>query len=194
MKSTIRIDFAGQDGTDGFQPVIRVNLQDSEDVRDGLLKSFFQALGGDSNWLAVDFHQDTIDGIMQPKRITIHPVRENELQETKNLIDKRLGKSPAPEFFSRFGINQEVAYTTIKEKDYAFEQAKLLQPGVLDEDITYVPEYFYGKIVSVKFTEAKVWYAILDDYTGKVIEEIPSHDVKIFSDEVKESLKNKTLA
>jgi len=101
MKSTMRIDFAGQDNADGFQPVIRVNLEDSEDVRDGLMKSFFQALGGDSSWLVVNFMSDTIDGIRQPQRLTIYPVKPSELEETKNLIDGRLGKKPAPEFFSR---------------------------------------------------------------------------------------------
>jgi len=190
MKSTIRVDFAGQDNADGFQPVIRINLQDSEDVRDGLLKSFFQALGGESNWLTVNFHQDTIDGLQQPKRITIYPVKESELQGTKEIIENRLGKKPAPEFFSRFGIGQEVAYTTLKEKDYAFEQAKKFSPDTPENELSYIPEYFYGKITAVKFTEAKVWYSILDDYSGKVVDDIPSHDVKIFSEETIKELKN----
>lgn len=90
MKSTIRIDFAGQDNSNGFQPVLRVNLQDSEDVRDGLMKTFFQSLGGDSSWLRVEFHTDTIDGIQQPQRITIYPVKPDELQQTMSTIDSRL--------------------------------------------------------------------------------------------------------
>lgn len=190
MKSTIRVDFAGQDNADGFQPVIRINLQDSEDVRDGLLKRFFQSLGGESNWLTVNFHQDTIDGLQQPKRITIYPVKESELQETTEIIENRLGKKPAPEFFSRFGIGQEVAYTTLKEKDYAFEQAKKASPDTSDDELSYIPKYFYGKITAVKFTEAKVWYSILDNYSGKVVDDIPSHDVKIFSEETIKELKN----
>ena len=92
MKSTIRVDFAGQDGTDVFQPVIRVNLQDSEDVRDGLLKAFFQALGGDSNWLVVNSHIDTIDGKEQPERLTIYPIKPSELEETIKIIQRRLNK------------------------------------------------------------------------------------------------------
>lgn len=186
MKSTIRVDFKGQDAENGqgFEPVIRVNLEDSEDVRDGLLKALFQSLGGKSSWLAVDFQSYTIDGIVQPQRITISPVRPDELEETSAIISNRLGKSTTPEFFSRYSIGHTCSFTTPKAKDYAYEQAKLANPGVPDEDIEYIPDYFWGKIVAVKFTEAKVWYDVLDDYSGKVFEQIPSHDIKTFSEEV----------
>lgn len=91
MKSTIRVDFKGIDElTRGFEPCIRVSLEDSEDVRDGLLASFFQQLRGDSSWLVVDFYQDVIDEVFQPKRITITPVRPDELEETINTIKDRL--------------------------------------------------------------------------------------------------------
>lgn len=36
----------------------------------------------------------------------------------------------------------------------------------------------YGVIVSVRFTKAKVWYDILDDYTGNVFRDIDSCNVK----------------
>ena len=51
MKSRIAIDFKGLDAGDGnqFEPVIRVNIEDSDDVRDGLFRAFFQALGTDSD-------------------------------------------------------------------------------------------------------------------------------------------------
>lgn len=91
--------------------------------------------------------------------------------------------APSP-FFSRYQIGDPCSFTTPKAKDYAFEQAKKANPDVLDENIEYLPDYFWGKIVAVKFTEAKVWYDVLDDYSGKVFAEIPSHDVKTFSDEV----------
>lgn len=87
MKSTIKIDFAGLDNNDSFQPVIRVHLQDSDDVRDGLLKSFFQSLGGESNWLMVNFHNDTFGD--ETQRITIYPVRPSELKENANLMLNR---------------------------------------------------------------------------------------------------------
>ena len=93
MKSTIRVDFAGLDSSDGFQPVIRINLQDSEDVRDGLLKTFFQSLVGESNWVVLDFHKDTIDGVPQTQRITLYPVKPSELQETIDIIDKRIERT-----------------------------------------------------------------------------------------------------
>jgi hypothetical protein len=93
MKSSIKVDFKGVDAPEGatrFEPVIRVNLEDSEDVRDGLLKAFFEALGGTSSWLSVDYHQDTIDGKIQPARITLTPVVPKELYETIDEIKRRL--------------------------------------------------------------------------------------------------------
>lgn len=90
MKSTIRVDFQGPttNSLGGFEPVIRVVLQDSEDARDRLLQSFFQELGGQSSWLVVKFE----DLDLPQRRITISPVAWHELQETKELIEKRLGE------------------------------------------------------------------------------------------------------
>ncbi len=191
MKSTIRVDFQGPEtqSQGGFEPVIRVNLVDSDDTRDRLLKTFFQSLGGESSWLAVRFGNSSIQSLNTGENnIVISPVKVSELEETRNIIDNRLGKAMAPQFFSRFSIGTEVAFTTPKAKDYAFEQEKLKTPEKPDDEIVFTPDYFWGKIVAVKFTEAKVWYDILDDYSGKVFEEIASHDVKIFSEETKMQL------
>ena len=78
MKSTIRVDFQGVDapGPASFEPAIRVFLDENEDypnsdVRDKLLKTFFQSLGGTSSWLRVKFYE---------KQIIITPVKWNELE------------------------------------------------------------------------------------------------------------------
>lgn len=92
MKSTIRIDFQGMDvpGQKGYEPVIRVNLEDSEDVRDGLLHAFFDKLGGDSSWLVVNFYEQSIDGVKQPRRISITPIEPSELEKTIETMKDRL--------------------------------------------------------------------------------------------------------
>jgi len=103
MKSTIRVDFKGLNGKDGFEPVIRVNLQDSEDVRDGLLKAFFQKLGYNSNWLCVDIQTSIIDGNKQPTQYTITPIEDNELEETVSIIKERLHAKPEEPIFFQGG-------------------------------------------------------------------------------------------
>lgn len=124
MKSTIRVDFKGVDapGQAGFEPCIRVNLYDSEDVRDGLLKSFFQNLGGESNWLAVNFQNDTIDGIRQPERITLTPILPNELQETVDIINRRL--NILTPYFSQITICGD-RYEIIKSATETFTVGKI---------------------------------------------------------------------
>lgn len=193
MKSTIRVDFSGLDNQENaFEPILRVNLQDSDDTRDRLLRSFFQALGGESNWLHVNF-SDFVDVDKNYQNIVISPVKPSQLQKTKQVIDNRLGLSEQL-LPSRFQIDDGVDFTTPKAKDYAFEEAKNLpeNKGKKDGDIEYIPEYFWGKVVAVKFTKAKVWYDILDDYSGKVFENIPSHDTKKLAEEF--SAKNKVGA
>ena len=53
-------------------------------------------------------------------------------------------------------------------------------------------EICYGKVVSVKFTESKVFYDILDDYRGIIFDVVDSANVKKedcdFTDEEKNSI------
>lgn len=166
MKSTIRVDFKGLssgltgDYREGFEPVIRVNLQDSEDVRDGLLKSFFNKLGYNSNWLNVDISPNVIDGIKQNTQYTITPIQDNQLEEIVQIMNNRLGYSSKynciSEYNSNFGIEDNIQFTTEKAKG---------------------TQFFNGKITAVKFTKTKVWYDILDEYSGTIFEGIPSEDV-----------------
>ena len=154
-------------------------MEDSEDVRDGLVKAFFEGLGGTSNWLSVDMTNKSLFGTNK-SYITISPVKPNELKETLNKIKDRLpAQKSESEFFSRFGIGDKVDFTTKEWCDIAFELAKDLEPNKKDEELEYIPQYGFGKIVAVKFTEAKVWYDVLDDYTGKVREGLDSCYIKV---------------
>ena len=57
---------------------VRLDKQ-SEDVRDKLLQSFFQALGGESSWLLVRFiHNDFNLGASSD--ISISPIKPDELK------------------------------------------------------------------------------------------------------------------
>lgn len=95
MQSSIKIDF--QDNGAGLVPVISIKLVSSEDVRDNLLKTFFQSLGGESSWLAVSFdhhvgHEGNASMDAYSKTfISLHPVTPYELPETIKLIQSRLG-------------------------------------------------------------------------------------------------------
>lgn len=89
MKSSIKVDFI--DNGNGLQPVIAIRLEDSEDVRDSLLKTFFQVLGGQSSWLSVSFdHYITNDEGVSRTFISIHPIPPSELNETLQIIKKRV--------------------------------------------------------------------------------------------------------
>lgn len=84
MKSSIKIDFA--DNGKGLQPFINIRLsKNTDDPRDKLLQTFFQELGGDSNWLSVDFFG--YDG--DTDYIRIYPVSREELKETVEIIQRR---------------------------------------------------------------------------------------------------------
>jgi hypothetical protein len=100
MKSRITIDFSGVEHPAGdpaqFEPVIRVSIVESDDVRDKLIETFFQSLGGESSWLKVEFNQYPGD---ENKNITIRPVRPSELKETVELIQDRL-EPVKPDAFS----------------------------------------------------------------------------------------------
>ena len=64
MKSriTIEVDFERDN-----QPVILATIKHSDDVRDKLLRSFIEALGGTSNWCRIDLDHYNVD-TLQPER------------------------------------------------------------------------------------------------------------------------------
>lgn len=85
MESSIKIDFA--DNGKGLEPFISVKISnDGSDPRDKLVQAFFEKLGGDSNWLRVEFS----DSSTSAKYLQIHPVTFNHLAaEAKEMLSRR---------------------------------------------------------------------------------------------------------
>lgn len=97
MKSSIKIDFISK-GT-ALEPIISIKLEDSDDVRDNLLKTFFQSLGGQSSWLSVSFDHYIVNPDTGARSyITLHPVTPLELEETISIIKGRLGNPDVTNF------------------------------------------------------------------------------------------------
>lgn len=72
-------------------------------------------------------------------------------------------------FDSKLNIDESVTFTPM------FKQAKKL--GIKQEEM-------YGTVVAVRFTKAKVFYDILDDYYGKVFTNVDSSyvsEIEIFN-------------
>ena len=89
MKSSIKIDFA--DNGKGLQPFIKIVLSSTDDPRDKLLSTFFQSLGGESNWLSVRFEGHTGgNNCTLTSYISIFPITPDELKETSDIILNRI--------------------------------------------------------------------------------------------------------
>lgn len=91
MKSriTIEVDFEN-----GNEPVIQILSRNSDDIRDNLIKSFYQKLGG-SSWCKIHFKQDVMDETVVSntgnfvegfKRIFITPISEDELEGEAHIM------------------------------------------------------------------------------------------------------------
>jgi hypothetical protein len=85
MKSSIKIDFA--DSGNGLQPVISIKLIPSEDPRDGLLKSFFEQLAGQSSWLRT---QEGLSFDPNMRIISILPIKPSAFKQTIEEIQSRI--------------------------------------------------------------------------------------------------------
>lgn len=81
-KITIEVDF-----NNGNKPVIQIVAKNSDDIRDNLIRAFYQSLGG-SSWCKIQFVQHVMDETMATgtgggfiegyKRIFITPISEGE--------------------------------------------------------------------------------------------------------------------
>jgi len=84
MKSriTIEVDF-----DNGNQPVIQILSRVSDDVRDNLIKSFYQKLGG-SSWCKIIFMPEnfTTDFDFSGKKILITPIPDSELKTEAEIM------------------------------------------------------------------------------------------------------------
>ena len=86
MKSSIKIDFL--DKGKGLEPVIACKLIDSDDVRDKMLKSFFQTLGGNSSWLQVEYnHNKSVEDNSTDLFLT--PVKSEDLTSLLENVKER---------------------------------------------------------------------------------------------------------
>lgn len=94
MKSSIKVHFKDYGAGMGLKPTINVLVEDSEDPRDSLLKSFFEQLGGISSWLEVSFDHHIVNGNTNPSDsktwITIIPVNPGQLKDMREVAGARL--------------------------------------------------------------------------------------------------------
>lgn len=97
MKSriTIEVDFEN-----GNEPSIQIISKDSDDVRDKLIKAFYQKLGG-SSWCSIRFDSEYFE-IGNPendfKKIIIKPIPDSEL---KNQAEVMLEQARVNEEYNR---------------------------------------------------------------------------------------------
>lgn len=89
MKSRITVEI---DYDNNNQPIIQILARNSEDIRDGLIKSFYQTLGG-SSWCKILFRQDELgmigsDGQYHDgfKRIFITPIPDRDLKKEAEVM------------------------------------------------------------------------------------------------------------
>ena len=168
MKSRISIDYVDVEGK-GIEPVIRVDRESSDDPRDKLIGVLFEST---QNYLQIFYSFSN-----QPSPSTAEVLQRIYLRKPPNI---EALESP---YVSRFEIGDHADFATDDALEAAYQQAVKDNPDKKPHELEYIPEYKWGKIVAVKFTEAKVWYDMLDDYSGKIFKEIPSHNVKKLASE-----------
>jgi len=93
MKSRISIEV---DFDDNNLPVIQVLSQDSDDVRDRLLKAFLQSLQHTSRWCKIIYIGEAAtfeDGTVNKERWHIKPLVPNEIEKEIKLMQAVLKES-----------------------------------------------------------------------------------------------------
>ncbi|HRP33531.1 MAG TPA: hypothetical protein PKV73_16665 [Agriterribacter sp.] len=91
MKSriTIEVDFEN-----GNEPVIQIISRNSDDIRDNLIKAFYQKLGS-SSWCKIHFVQDVLDEHIAStegfKRIFITPIPQENLKKEAEIMLEQFG-------------------------------------------------------------------------------------------------------
>lgn len=88
MKSKITIDLDNDN-----QPVIKIDYQSSEDVRDKMVSRFFGALDFGSNWCTIEFTDYTPNGSISK----IRPIRVSEMKQNALEILDRFNTEAKPE-------------------------------------------------------------------------------------------------
>ena len=91
MTSTIKVDYEDYRLPNGqaLSPVIKISLdKSSDDVRDKLLRTFFESLGHASNWLLVKFEGEDKYG---RSLITLSPVSPDRLKYNSEQMTDCIG-------------------------------------------------------------------------------------------------------
>lgn len=151
MKSriTIEVDF-----DNGNEPVIQIISRNSDDVRDNLIKSFYQKLQG-SSWCKIVFKQDVLDEQMVTvggyvegfKRIYITPIPESELKTEAAIM---LEQHRVRESYDRYSVHanlKEYEVDGVKDK-YGCTQVSYTsgEPSLYLRDKTTGEGFWYNPI------------------------------------------------
>jgi len=80
MKSKLTIDL-----DENNQPIIHIYYEETEDVRDKMVKRFLETFGGDSSWAEFTFEHNGSSA-------TITPIKPYNLKITKENIETRIDK------------------------------------------------------------------------------------------------------
>lgn len=90
MKSSIKVDYGQSEGVKGgIIPNIKVVLEESDDVRDKLLKSFFEGLEHKSIWLTTHFEE-----VDDKKVITLRPLPPHLFKESIEMMQDLMEGKP----------------------------------------------------------------------------------------------------
>lgn len=74
MKSKITIDLDWDN-----QPIIKIEYNESDDVRDKMVKRFLETFGGDSCWALFNF-ANTVDNLTANRNAKLRPIPPSELK------------------------------------------------------------------------------------------------------------------
>lgn len=74
MKSKVSIDVDFDN-----QPIIKIEYEESTDVRDKLVKKFLESFGGDSTWASFQFENGPFSKVVN-KIATIRPLTPSDLK------------------------------------------------------------------------------------------------------------------
>lgn len=86
MRSRISIDLAEDN-----QPVIKIEYNESDDVRDKMVKRFMESFGGTS-YFATFFFDNSVHDLTANRKAVIRPIKPEELKEHWNnmKVDSRV--------------------------------------------------------------------------------------------------------
>lgn len=191
MQSSIqvKVDFENNN-----QPIIRITKKESPHIVDELLHRFIEMLGHRSGWLSIKLVSAGSKPTDRYKVYDISPVTPGTDMSIQHslmgaLLQEHLASPDAKstrslpsdkgEFTSKFKIGADVQFASTTNIRKAYDKNRKKAPLKKGEiEVVVEPEYYYGTVVAVRFTEAKVYYDCMDSSGNIVYELIPSDFVK----------------